>query len=73
LTIHQTDKKLDAGGEIVGDGYVFKITSVVSGSFDKYGYDLTVTGIVTLANRTKCQASADLSGTLAPGGPSTGN
>ena len=67
VTIHQTDNKLEAGGEIVGDGYVFKITDGATGFFDQFGYNLTINGIVTLDDGTKCQASASFSGSLAEG------
>jgi hypothetical protein len=72
VSIHQTKNKLDASGEIVGDGYVFKITGVVSGFFDQFGYDLTIEGTVTQADGTKCRATAELSGSLA-GSEASGN
>jgi hypothetical protein len=64
VSIHQTNKKLDASGEIVGNGYTFKITGVSSGSFDRFGFDLTITGTLTRSDGTTCQATADLFGTL---------
>lgn len=67
VSIHQTNKKIDANGEIVGSGYTFKITGVSSGFFDRFGFDLTVTGILTRSNGTTCQATADLFGSLAGG------
>jgi len=72
ITVHQTDNKVDATGEIVGDGYVFRITggagvgSLMSdpgeGSLRNVTFSVHVTGIATLVDGTQCRAGATLSG-----------
>jgi len=72
ITIHQTDNKVDASGEIVGVGYVFRITggagtgsltsTPIEGSLRNVSFSVTVTGIATLVNGTQCRGSATLSG-----------
>jgi hypothetical protein len=72
ITVHQTDNKVDATGEIVGLGYVFRITGgaadgfleseLIQGSLRSVNFSVHVTGIATLADGTKCRAGATLSG-----------
>jgi len=72
ITVHQTDNKVDATGEIVGLGYVFRITGgagagfltsePIEGSLRSVTFSVHVTGIATLADGTQCRAGATLSG-----------
>jgi len=72
ITIHQTDNKVDATGEIVGEGYVFRITggagvgfltsTPIEGSLRNVTFSVQVTGIATLVGGTQCRAGATLSG-----------
>jgi hypothetical protein len=71
ITIHQTDKKLDAHGTIAGPGFTFTITDATGGdgifgseSRTSDVFEVDVTGVVTFADGSKCTASAQLSGTL---------
>jgi hypothetical protein len=71
ITIHQTGKKLDAHGVIVGSGFTFMITDATGGdgifgseSRTSSFFSVDLAGIATLANGTKCRATAELSGTL---------
>lgn len=62
---HSTDKKNDASGQIVGPDFTFKINDVVAGSvFNEArrpgSFDFQVTGLLTLANGTKCNATGNI-------------
>ena len=71
ITVHQTDNKVDASGEIVGVGYVFRITggagtgfltsTPIEGSLRNVSFSVQVNGIATLTDGTQCRASATLS------------
>lgn len=80
ITIHQNGDKLDAHGTIIGAGFTFAITDVTDGSIIGDGeggrvldsFFLRITGIVTHADGSKCQAAAILDGGLG-GSDSIGN
>ena len=79
ITIHQNGNKVDAHGTIVGAGFTFAISDVTAGSIIGDGeggrvldsFFLRITGIVTHADGSKCQAAAILDGNF--GGESSGN
>jgi hypothetical protein len=66
VTLHQTAKKLDGSGQIVGPDFVFKISDVVAGGIIGPEERLpgavfvSLRGTLTLADGTSCQADAQL-------------